>query len=281
MNRLDLSRYEKLKLVAEESVESVFANLSEKAELTDLSPSNPASRILKVAALEIVRARSEINDLANGLLLTQARDKALDQLAETYYRSNFTSDWRRREKEADDAYRQRLHSLPNAMSVAGPKSAYETHAKAASSLIKDVYVESPGVCEVTVHLLPVVGVTDQDQIIPKIEKYLETKRPLTDKVNVKIAAAKHWSLKATLKIRPGPSPDILKNAALDNLKRFMADQYLLGNDIVESAVHSVLSVEGVLEVQLQSWADIRCLKHEAPLGLFDESEIKVELINDG
>lgn len=86
--------------------------------------------------------------------------------------------------ESNAEYADRIRLAPNSFSVAGPKKAYEYHAKSVSSAIIDVSVTSPYAGVVHVYPLLEGGTLPSTEVLNQIEEYLssDTIRPLTDYV---------------------------------------------------------------------------------------------------
>ncbi len=87
--------------------------------------------------------------------------------------------------EDDDSLRERIFTKPESFSVAGPSGAYEYFVKDYDSTISDVKVTG-GDGIVNVYYIHEDGTLAQDPIKTKVAEYLsdDTRRPLTDKVNV-------------------------------------------------------------------------------------------------
>jgi len=89
------------------------------------------------------------------------------------------------DRESDEDYRERIGSATAGYSVAGPSSAYEFFARAASLGVVDVTATSPGPAEVLVSILVRDGYDPQD-VLKAVESRLNARdtRPLTDLVTV-------------------------------------------------------------------------------------------------
>lgn len=88
--------------------------------------------------------------------------------------------------EDDDSYRDRIHQAPEQLSTAGPRGAYDYHAKSVSSLIADVYSYSPAPSCVDIKILLENGELPSQEILDAVyEKVNDRKiRPLNDYVTV-------------------------------------------------------------------------------------------------
>lgn len=90
------------------------------------------------------------------------------------------------DRESDAELAERIRIAPNSFSVAGPKKAYEYHAKSVSSAVIDVSVVSPTPGTVQVYPLLEGGVLPTAEVLAQIDEYLSSDdiRPLTDEVEV-------------------------------------------------------------------------------------------------
>jgi len=127
------------------SVEAIFAeNLAWLQGLDPtfnaLVPSDPAYKILLVAAYRELLLRQAMNDKAKARMLAFAIDGDLDHIG-----ASMAVPVARLDGETNEAYRARLALSPEAYSVAGPIGGYMFHALSAHSEIKDVKVWNPGV----------------------------------------------------------------------------------------------------------------------------------------
>lgn len=100
--------------------------------------------------------------------------------------SNITESAGGTDNEADDPYRERIHTSPERFSVAGPTGAYEYWARTANPGISDVKVYSPAATEVEVLVLMSGGELPTQDILEAVGAVVNdrTIRPLTDQVTV-------------------------------------------------------------------------------------------------
>lgn len=130
-----------------------------------------------------------------------------------------------RDRESDDALRDRVLNFPNAYSVAGPKGAYEYHTKLADSRIADVVVTSPSAGEVKVLIVLEGGAMPDSQTINKVQSYIRSDdiRPLTDYVTVDAPVRTTFNLDLTYYIS---SSDSKYAESIDAAVRDAVDEYL-------------------------------------------------------
>ena len=266
MAKIDLSELPPIDITPQLTLEDIAQAAAEYAGLENLSPSDPAYRVLLAGAYREVLIRQTMNEQALGLTLAHAKGANLDHIGMTNFRNIDGSPIERLENEEDDDYRQRLHKSPAGLSVAGPDGAYEFHTLAASDDIIDVNVASPKPVEI--HLTILTKALDgvvSDELRQTILDHLEPKRPLTDYVQVKPAQIKTYQVSATIYLKSGPDPLMVKERVRSRLEALTQAQQKLHHRVVESAVHAALTVEGVEEVVLDGWQDIVCSNTQAPV----------------
>ena len=159
--------------------------------------------------------------------------------------------------ETDDSYRERIRITPESFSVAGPSAAYEYFAKAVSTLISDVYVESPAPGEVDVYALLEGGQLPDAEMLEKISAYLNdrSRRPLTDKVTVKIPAIVEYDIECRYFISRSNAANVSEILALAD--KAVAEYVLwqkskLGRDINPTELIWRLRSAGVKRVEVLS-----------------------------
>ncbi|WP_234817405.1 baseplate assembly protein [Candidatus Williamhamiltonella defendens] len=140
----------------------MLADLRHRApELTALVASDPAYKILEVAAYRELLLRQRVNDAGRSVMLAYAKGKDLDHLAALFGVSRLVIDPGNPDAipafpatyEDDERLRQRIPLSLEGYSTAGPIGAYVYHTLAASGDVKDVSVTSPSPGEVRVTVL--------------------------------------------------------------------------------------------------------------------------------
>nr|WP_241566391.1 baseplate J/gp47 family protein [Pseudoalteromonas sp. R3] len=181
-------------------------------------------------------------------------------------------------------------------STAGPAGAYVFHALKASPKVRDVYVSAPeferasvtdgnatsafvlnctsnaGLSEPMPGDVAVTILSDEgsglasDTLLNTVQTYLNQDeiRPLTDRVRVKSATIKPFTINARLYLYPGMDSNAIQQKALDTTAGWLSEHYKLGHDISLSALYAVLHREGVQRVELlePQW-DIAVAQDEA------------------
>lgn len=226
-----------------------------------LLESDPAYKILEVAAYRELLLRARINDGARGVMLAYATGADLENLAAFFgvERQLITPE----DKEAippvdaiyetDDRLRKRVQLSLEGHSTAGPIGSYVFHALAASPLVKDVDVSSPAPGKVSITILSTDGRgIPTSEVLAQVAEQLtaEHVRPLTDEVIVKAGAIIEYNVKAKLFLYEGPDAEVVRRQSRDAIDNYVYRHHLLGNDITLSGIYSALHQPGVQRVEL-------------------------------
>lgn len=238
--------------------------------------SEPIVKLLQVMAYREVALRARYNDEARALLLAFATGTDLDHIGTTYYQEARLVVTPADEEaippvpavmESDDAYRYRLSLKPESYSVAGPRGAYEFHARSADGQIKSVSVTSPAGGTTQVHVLTHTGNgTPSAELLTTVAAALsnESVRPLSEEVLVNAPSIIEYVLNVALTLFAGPSTELVTAAVQASLEQFTTSHHLLETDIVHSAIDAAAHVTGVKKVVITSpAADIECTADEA------------------
>jgi len=157
--------------------------------------------------------------------------------------------------EDDARFRSRVQLALEGFTTAGPRGSYVFWGLSASSLVKDISVESPSPGQVLVTVLSDEGNGSGDAaLIQTVSDKLndEDIRPLTDQVIVQGASIVPYQLEAVLTLYEGPDADVVRAAAETSVSAFVWDQHRLGHDITVSGLHAALHLAGVQKVTLVS-----------------------------
>ena len=226
-----------------------------------LLESDPAYKILEVAAYRELLLRARVNDGARGVMLAYATGADLENLAAFFgvERQLITPE----DKEAippvdaiyetDDRLRKRVQLSLEGHSTAGPIGSYVFHALAASPLVKDVDVSSPAPGKVSITILSTDGRgIPTTEVLDQVAEQLtaEHVRPLTDEVVVKAGAIIEYNVKAKLFLYEGPDAEVVRRQSQDAIDNYVYRHHLLGNDITLSGIYSALHQPGVQRVEL-------------------------------
>jgi phage-related baseplate assembly protein len=230
-------------------------------EFSALVESDPAHRILEVAAYRELLIRQRVNDAARAVMLPYAQGADLDNLAALYNVRRLLIDAGDPDTvppipathETDAALRRRAQLAPEASTTAGSTGSYVFHGLSASPLVKDVAIASPvpGQVQVTVLSSESDGTADQallDAVTAALN--VENVRPLTDQVAVQAATITTYTIDASLYVYPGPDAEIVRQAAQDAVAQYTTDHHVLGHDITLSGLYAALHQPGVQRVEL-------------------------------
>jgi len=160
--------------------------------------------------------------------------------------------------EADERYRERIISAPEAYTNAGSYGAYRHHAMSAHQSIVDVAVFGPAEGEAPGHvtLYPLVedGLPSDTLLATVLAAVSDEKvRPLTDTVSVRSPEVVDYTIAATLTFYASADRVDAMSRAHDALNAWLdVRQRSLGVDLVPEQISAVLHVPGVYRVQVTS-----------------------------
>jgi len=230
---------------------------------TALVESDPAYKILEVAAYREMLIRQRVNEAAKAVMLAFATGADLDQIAANYNVQRLVIDSGDPdaippvppEYESDADLRRRVQLAPEGYTVAGSQGAYVFHALGADPLVKDAQAVSPSPGQVTVYVLSRAGngaaaIDTIDAVDAALSA--ETLRPMTDNVTVQSAAITEYALVAELTLYPGPDAAVVLQAAEAAALSHVAAQHRMGYDITRSGLFAALHQTGVQNVTITS-----------------------------
>lgn len=265
MEGINLALLPPLTVVQPVDYEATVADIATRAKLGNMSPSDPAYRVVLAAAYRETLVRHDANEQALGLMLAFANGAELDHLGATYYRDADGLPVVRFDGENDNDYRARLQLSPEGLSVAGPDGAYIFNAKTAHPDVKDVNVASPAPVEVVLTILSHTGSgVPAGEVLAAVDEYVWPRRPFTDQVTVQAAEIVTYSVNASLTMRKGPDPEVARKAALSAALLYARKRHVLGGWVTDSGLDAALTVEGVELVSLNGFDNIQCSKTQAP-----------------
>ncbi|QEK90179.1 baseplate assembly protein [Wolbachia endosymbiont of Chrysomya megacephala] len=231
------------------SFEEIFSRMKEElinrdTSFTALVESDPAIKILEVAAWRELLLRQRINEAVKSNLLKFAGGEDLDNLAEFY-------GVERQKEEDDERFRKRIKAKIAGWSTGGSKEYYKYHALSADSRVKDALVEStiPGKVQISIlsTQLSTTGIALEELL--KIVKKQVTRddiRVLTDTVKVIGCNIMEIDIHSRMSISPVISKEEIKKQFI---KKFEASKRL-GWNVTRSWIIANLFVEGVENVEL-------------------------------
>lgn len=243
---------------------------------TALVESDPAYKILEVAAYRELLIRQRVNDAAKAVMMAYATGADLDQIAANYDVARLlitpaddtTIPPTAAVYESDDEFRTRIILSLEGYTSAGSRGSYIFHALSASGDCKDVAVESltPGTVNVAVLSRTGTGAAPAGTIAAVVEALnSEVVRPLCDTVVVTSAQIVNYSIQASLTVFPGTGQDEVLAAATAAAQAYAAEQHRIGRDITRSGIFAALHQPGVQNVAITSpAADVVNAWNQAP-----------------
>lgn len=237
--------------------------------------SDPAYKILEVAAFRELGIRQRVNDGTRAVMLAYASGSDLDQLAANKNITRFVLDPGDPGAippvppvyETDNDLRRRLQVADEALTTAGSRGSYIALTLSADPLVKDADAISVIEGGVTVYVLSRTGDGTADELLlTAVDTALsdEDKRPMTDTVNVLSASISNYTIEAVLTVYPGPDANTVRDNAIAAAQAYADTVHKLGFDVKISAVYAALHQPGVQSVALtQPVADISITTGEA------------------
>ncbi|WP_199104152.1 baseplate J/gp47 family protein [Aquitalea sp. ASV11] len=233
--------------------------------------SDPAIKLLELAAYDELVCRARINDAARSCFLAYAEKEDLDNKAADYNVSRLLLDpgdpdaipprepvW-----EDDERLRYRCQLALEGLSVAGSRQAYLFHTLSASASILHADIDSVQGGEVRVWLL---GQSPDGAVDPLVVEQVrqalsaETVRPLCDQVQVLQARPLPFTIDARISWQEG-GEQISGGlpAARQRVASMLASRRQIRASVPRSAIDAALHVPGVERVTLlQPAQDVLC-----------------------
>ncbi|MFP3027815.1 MAG: baseplate J/gp47 family protein [Wolbachia sp.] len=214
------------------------------ASFTALVESDPAIKILEVAAWRELLLRERINEAVKSNLLKFATGEDLDNLAEFY-------GVERENVENDESFRKRIKAKTVGSSTCGSKEYYRYHALSADRRVKDALVESkvPGSVEISILSteLSTNGIASEELLdIVRKQVTRDDIRVLTDTITVVGCNIIEIDIHSKISIK---RPDIIETMKKKFIEKFETTKRL-GWSITRSWIIANLFVEGVENVEL-------------------------------
>jgi phage-related baseplate assembly protein len=155
--------------------------------------------------------------------------------------------------ESTDALRARVPTVLDTRAAAGPKEAYEAHARGAHVDVIDVVALTPSPGLVRIVVLPRAGSVPAT-VVAAVEAAVTAPnvKPMTDTVAVEAAVAVTYAITGTLEVAPGLTTEeetAIVAAATASATAFAAERAAgLGRSVALSQAYVALSVSGVISV---------------------------------
>ncbi|WP_209120838.1 baseplate assembly protein [Parasedimentitalea maritima] len=261
----------------EATLTAMLAELRARDPIFDaLVESDPAYKILEIAAYYKTLTDQRVNDGARAVMPAYATGSDLDQIAVRFGVERLVIDPGDPDAlppvepvlESDEDFRRRMLLAFEGLSTAGPAGAYIFHALGADAEVADASVQSPAPGQVLVSILSRTGNGTADaELVANVTAVISADdvRPLTDQVTVQAATITDYAITATLTVLPGPDSTVVRQSAEDAAADFAAAQHRLGRDVTLSGLYAALHRPGVQNVTLTSpAADIVIGEAQAP-----------------
>lgn len=266
--QVNLSQLQPPDVIEALDFEAIFAAMLADLQARDpifsaLVESDPAYKILEVAAYREMLLRQRINDAAKSVMLALATGADLDQIAANYNVQRLVIDAGDPMAvppvpptyESDADFRNRILLSLEGYTTAGSVGAYQFHALSADADVKDVAVASPPLVpgQVNVAILSRTGNgTASAGLVTAVNTALsaDTVRPLCDTVIVSSANIVNYTITASLTMYPGAGQEAVLSAAQAAAQAYAADMHSIGRDITRSGLFAALHQPGVQNVSL-------------------------------
>lgn len=284
--------------------ETIFAAMLADLQARDpvftaLVESDPAYKILEVAAYRELLIRQRINDAARGVMLAYAVGTDLDNLAANFNVQRLLITPANDSAippvpavyESDERFRKRTQLAWEGLSTAGPVGAYIYHGLSAHPDVADIAVEAvefhlsagsividyaahlaspePGMVAVTVLSKSGNG-SPSAEVLNAVTAALNSQkvRPLNDRVIVRGAGQSQYVVEATLYFYDGPSSATVLQAAQTAVEAYVANHRKIGDVVSQSGLFAALHQPGIKNVVLAGpTIDITADTHQFPVCL--------------
>lgn len=228
-----------------------------------LVESDPAHKILEVAAYRELLLRQRVNDAARAVMLAFATGSDLDQIGANFNVPRLVLDPGNPTAlppipptyESDEEFRARIPLSLESYTTAGSEGSYVYHGMSADGDVKDVQAVSPMPGQVTVYVLSRTGNGAASMgLLAKVGAALNADdvRPITDQVTVQSASVVNYSVTAELVLYPGPDAAVIVAAARKALQQYADSVHRIGYDVSLSGIYQALHQPGVQRVNLTS-----------------------------
>ena len=226
-----------------------------------LVESDPAYKILEVAAYRELLLRQRVNDAARGVMLAFAVGSDLDQIGANYSVARLVLNPGDPAAvppvpatlESDSDFRARIQLSPEGYTTAGSEGSYVFHGLGADPNVKDIQAVSPTPGDVTVYVLSRLATgAASSELLAAVTATLNAERirPMTDRVTVLSASIVSYIITAELVMYPGPDPEVVRLAALAAVTAYAEAQRRIGYDVTLSGLYAALHQPGVQSVTL-------------------------------
>lgn len=233
---------------------------------TAIVESDPAYKILEVAAYRELILRQRVNSAARAIMLPYSTGPDLDNLVALLNlqrlviipANNNTIPPTAAVMESDQDLRRRALLAWESLSTAGPAGSYIYHALSAHPDVKDASAISPEPGQVVVTVLSRQGNGEPTAaVLNAVNSKLsaEDVRPLTDQVIVMEPVIKTYQIEAVLYLYNGPDSNVVIQNARQSARNYADQMHRLGYDVTLSGIYAALHGAGVQRVELTAPAE--------------------------
>ena len=226
-----------------------------------LVESDPAYKVLQVAAYDELLLRQRINEAAKAVMLAYAEDEDLDQLAANFQLKRLIITPADPAAippvpavyESNESLRRRVQLSFEGFTTAGSQGSYIFAALNASGLVLDANAFSPEPGLVSVYVLSREGNgTSSEQLLNSVVAAVnaEEVRPMTDQVTVLSAAVTDYQIEAVITVFPGPDAELIRQAAIEAARAYTDSVHKMSYDVTYSGLMAALHRPGVQSVEL-------------------------------
>ncbi len=262
--RIDL--LDSVDLIEQKTIDEILDEISEDAEISNISPSDPAGRVARGWAIREQKRRAQENENARERMLAFAKGELLDFISETYYRNADGSQITRKLDESDDDFRLALQESPEGLTSAGTLKSYDFHASRSHALVSSETVKSFSPSPMVMETYFIIE--DDllaDEVKQAIEEYLIPFVPGGDVYSAIRATKAPFVILATVKVNRGVVLDLVKTQGKAALDEYIAEAKRINGIVSFSSIANALTVPGVVQVPIPlGWVDIECSSSEYP-----------------
>ena len=269
----DLRRFSKPIVIEALDYEEILSRMKEDLLHRDLAfsalvESDPAIKILEIAAWRELLLRQRVNDAAKANLLAFATQSNLDHLAAFY-------GVERQKNEEDEAFRKRIQAKIVGWSTAGSKEHYRYHALSADVRVRDALADSLKPGQVRISILAKDGAPSQ-KLLETVRKAIlrDDVRMLTDTVEVISCGIIPVKIKARIFLYPLAPQDLIETAKERFLKKLETSKGL-GWSLAKTWIVAHLFTEGMQRIELMEPAEDIFVRNDECIVLEDYSIEKV------
>ena len=240
---IDIRKLPKPKIIEELSFsqirEELLGKFKESFPGYNLIESDPAVKLLEVAAYREVLLRERINEAVRQTMPAYAEGSNLDNIAVRFRTGRWIN-------EKDETFLDRTLGADDLPATAGSKAGYIAHARLAVSpeilLDVDAVAGGIGTGKVFVYCLfkKEEKASVREKAIASIKIAINKVRPITDFVEVLEAKTKEFSFKAALEVPFGADPLSVQKQALSSIRSLFYEACKIGHSIPFSRIYAAL-----------------------------------------